>query len=962
MLLKHKSRDWWIALALVLALLVSFITYEQNQAILYANIAQRIQALDTGFSGPQSAGVLLANAARIAKGKLLGFSGRPAIERIDIDIKQLEFEKILADRKRALAAGLLTHPQDIKAKIHYRGKRIKAKLRLKGDLPDHWISRYRMSFRISLKGHNYILGFKKFSIHKPGSRQHPYDQVYSELFRQSGGLSAVHNYIHVYVNGEDWGIMDIEEHMSKEFLEKQRAKDSLILKLGSEQRSNLFFGRNRAGQFYPYYRLSDPRLYLKVYDANKYLADDLHRKWLSWIARQRLSPGQTAVYDLDSYSRALLLAFVWNDGHPLQFFNSRHYFNPYLLKLEPIPSDSFIPFPIKQYGIFPRILFDPVLNTSIYPEVFNSNIYQQRLEHNLGIIRKVSRYSDALTAKYQQYFPLDKKIDIAGILESNLQQLTGPAASALRPAARNDQPDSLLFPVHYRNGQIRIYNRAPGPVTVTGLYLDGHAITHRPLSIPAYDPYALKPKVLNTRLTGDMSGRLAVSASYQGRSFRIPFALSATAAQHIVPPGPRRDLALPPLTPEQAAVLPAHLYIRHFKNGRLEVFNLLPEPVNLESIQVKGKQRVQPRITIPGYLPGDYTPIIVETGITGIQDGNLTATSRFMGQRRTTSLGPTLVTRGLENPLLANTPEGLPWLQKIGAKAWRIPAGNWQIDQPVTIQGDLDIQAGTRLNFARQSFLIVKGSLQALGTAEQPIRLQPVKSSWKGLYVLQGGQPSRLHYVHFKDTRALKSGLLSLTGGVSFYAGEVQFDHVVFAGSQAEDALNLVQSKFSLNAVQIHDTASDGIDTDFSNGRIRNSSFAAIGGDALDFSGSLVRINHVDARQVQDKGVSAGELSSIAISNSLIDKAGIGLAAKDGSQIKGSNLTISHYRLKAAMSYVKKGFYAGSPAIHLDHITASDPERAYGRQTGTTLIVDGAAVDAEDIDVQQLYGKGSAAP
>jgi len=62
------------------------------------------------------------------------------------------------------------------------------------------------------------------------------------------------------------------------------------------------------------------------------------------------------------------------------------------------------------------------------------------------------------------------------------------------------------------------------------------------------------------------------------------------------------------------------------------------------------------------------------------------------------------------------------------------------------------------------------------------------------------------------------------------------------------------------------------------------------------------------------------------------------------------------------MSYVKKGFYRKAPEIHLDNSTVSAPERAYSRQHGTTLSVDGVEISAETIDVERLYGQDDAAP
>ena len=41
---------------------------------------------------------------------------------------------------------------------------------------------------------------------------------------QSSNLSLNTHYAKVNLNGQDWGIMNIEEHFSKEFLEKNKGK------------------------------------------------------------------------------------------------------------------------------------------------------------------------------------------------------------------------------------------------------------------------------------------------------------------------------------------------------------------------------------------------------------------------------------------------------------------------------------------------------------------------------------------------------------------------------------------------------------------------------------------------------------------------------------------------------------------------------------------------------------------
>ena len=81
-----------------------------------------------------------------------------------------------------------------------------ANIRLKGVLADHWRSKDRMSLRIEIRSEGSILGSKRFALHKPESRQFPYDHTFQEIMLQAGNLASVHKYIKVKVNGENWGL------------------------------------------------------------------------------------------------------------------------------------------------------------------------------------------------------------------------------------------------------------------------------------------------------------------------------------------------------------------------------------------------------------------------------------------------------------------------------------------------------------------------------------------------------------------------------------------------------------------------------------------------------------------------------------------------------------------------------------------------------------------------------------
>lgn len=239
MIVKKRKYNFLLFLNILVILFITISAFLFfNKEIMFKtkeNIKQKIMTFDHGFSSVPTllyTGVTNQNKSEIIKVlprhllksfslQFQQFPNRPIIKTIEIDIKFKNYQKILEDRKKAMYQKILTNPNEVNADIKYDGKIYKAKIRLKGDLPDHWNSVYRMSFRVKLKNGS-ILGFKNFSIQKPISRQHPYDQVYGKLIQSINNVSPNQTYARVVLNGQNWGIMNIEEHMSKELLEKQK--------------------------------------------------------------------------------------------------------------------------------------------------------------------------------------------------------------------------------------------------------------------------------------------------------------------------------------------------------------------------------------------------------------------------------------------------------------------------------------------------------------------------------------------------------------------------------------------------------------------------------------------------------------------------------------------------------------------------------------------------------------------
>ena len=203
----------------------------------------------------------------------------------------------------------------------------------------------------------------------------------------------------------------------------------------------------------------------------------------------------------------------------------------------------------------------------------------------------------------------------------------------------------------------------------------------------------------------------------------------------------------------------------------------------------------------------------------------------------------------------------------------------------------------------------------------------------------------------------LSDGLLALTGGVNIFRGSVDLKGVTIDGSLAEDALNIINASISIEGLNIQNTSSDAFDCDYCNGTIKESSFESIDGDAIDFSGSKVKIENIKINSVKDKGLSVGEASSVHIKNSSFTNVGVGIASKDESEVIARNIDISNYALHAAMTYSKKRHYDAFSSLNIidSMINGDNP---YLRQKDTLLVVNGVEVIERTVDVDELYSNG----
>jgi len=537
---KTSFKNEFVIIFLVIFFISIFFLKNFNLNILYDDLREEIFTIEPGFSRwhniiePSKDGIsryesLVINFGKTLWSKFFTLKEVNELEEMKIDISFENYQSILNDRKNAIENRILINPIQVPATITFQGNKFKAKIRLKGDFSDHWLAKKRLSLRVNLKGKSTIFGLNKFSIQKPRTRSYPHDAVFQKIASKNKILSTEHNYVNVVVNGENWGAMNLESFVSSEYLERNRKKDSIVVRFSDED--GWYYKMKTPDAIKTNYLLSDPLLFSKNYSPKKKF--DLHkRKIYSYIIEQRINRNPN-LFDVDSYTKLLILSNIWGDLHSLYENNLKHYFNPYTLKLEPISSDQFHPkkinpsdkdsfnnlFSVCQsgYAFLSKNTYESVINNKDFASNFDKNFYE--------VVKSFELIED-LYKDEQKFFPMDLKYKM-DILNSNLDipQLKANIKKIIFPEFKqinNKEEFSLMEntlishikPFHYSNGEIRIYNLLPASVEIIGVRLDKSKVIEVNSEIEAHNMSYQFHKI-DTNLEGFLDNRIEIITKFE---------------------------------------------------------------------------------------------------------------------------------------------------------------------------------------------------------------------------------------------------------------------------------------------------------------------------------------------------------------------------------------------------------------------------------------------------------------
>jgi hypothetical protein len=344
------------------------------------------------------------------------------IPHLYLDIKFKHYQKLIKKREEALTRGFrVTTPDSyIPATMWHKNDSYKVKLRLKGDQVDHFTGD-KWSFRIHMKGKDHLFGTRRFSLQDPKTREFEGEIIFFEALRREGILTPRYFFIDLTINGKYAGVMAFEEHFSKELLESQRRKESVILKFDE---SHFFY--NSAGPFDNFKNnLIKPFRFNKIKKSKKLFKDlKTATGLLRGFSDGTLSSSQ--VFDVQLMGRYLAVSSVWGAWHPIRWRNIRFYYNPITSRLEPIGYDAHLPY-FKRQSVEPS--HKPFGEALLKSDLAIRPFYEQTLEKlkneaEKGIteewVKPIQKKN--LRILHKEY-PLLGGINLFGMAESAFQSL-----------------------------------------------------------------------------------------------------------------------------------------------------------------------------------------------------------------------------------------------------------------------------------------------------------------------------------------------------------------------------------------------------------------------------------------------------------------------------------------------------------------------------------------------------------
>lgn len=694
------------------------------------------------------------------------------------------------------------------AKIEFKNEMLETNFRLKGDTDSHYDDWNKLSLKFDLKDEYKFFGMEKFSIQDPWERTFLNEWVFYELCKELNLISPRYFFLNVFINGENKGIFNLEENFSKEMIEHNRRRESVIFKFSEERDilSKILYDAH--------FDNVDSEKILEIYEKKSILKNESLKKDFEYANNNLNAYFENQlkledVFDVDQWSKFFAIIDLTSGYHALKYGNLRLYFNPMSMLIEPIAYDAEIN--------------EDLLSGRTYLNNLDYDYWQVPffVRDMLQNDKFYTKYITELRSLVEEDFLLDFFKTKEKFITSQINILNSD------------------FNYSFYNNEF------------IGKFLE-------------------RNKAIRNILNNDNN---IYSYLSEGKLF------IKNNSNH-------------------------HLLINKINNKKISNNLLIIYKNELMQILKPNLQNYE-NLSIDYAILGDSKKIKEEIFLS-----TKSIDKKFNFYNQIT------LTDKLSDTYLINNLKTL-------TKNIIVKEGN-----------NLVIEKGSRIILSEGNNFYVFGDLNIKGTKEQPVIIECEKNCW--FYSNYANlNMKNVEFINFSEPIGFAQ---SMTGAITINRSNVKMQNVKIESISSEDSINIFDSNFVIDNLQIHEALSDGLDIDFSTGTIKNLIINNSGNDGVDFSNSTVEVENVFIDNAQDKCVSIGEHSIIKFKNLNLDSCYIALAVKDSSMVQlQGNIFLKNNDYDIA-SYIKKNIF-NSPEINMDSFTELDLKII--SEEGSNIIING---------------------